>query len=197
MKELEAWGLLTKKQFEKLLRLFTKRFGKPQKAKRLAISFWNPKKNKNLDTRLRVTDKKAEIVQKFGDWENAQKWSFTELALPLPSDYKKAYLAYQILDNQTGKAFPYSFIQYESYLFRKPKFEIKLGRQFGKVSRYFFEVELLDEKSSLESILEDLGLNILVTITNVDFWKKWNREVNLTSDDLSEEKIKSLIQSYF
>lgn len=197
MNELEAWGLLTKRQFNHFLKLFRGRFGKPQKAKRLAISFWNPKRNKNLDTRIRITNKKAEIVQKFGQWENAKRWSFTELFLPLPDDPEKVYLAYRILDNQIGKAYPYSFIQYENYLFNQLKFEIKLGHQFGKASRYFFEVELLDKRSSLGPILKDLGLDSLVTLTNVSFWNQWNKEVNLTSKDLDEEKIKNLIQSYF
>jgi hypothetical protein len=197
MHELEAWGLLTKKQFAHFLKLFQKRFGKPKKAKRLAISFWNPKRNKNLDTRIRITNKKAEIVQKFGQWENAKRWSFTELVLPLPDDAKKVYLAYRILDNQIGKAYPYSFIQYENYLFNQLKFEIKLGHQFGKTSRYFFEVELLDKRSSLDLILRDLNLVSLVTPTNVAFWNKWNKEVNLTSEDLDEKEIKNLIQSYF
>ena len=117
MTEYEVWGLLTKKQFIRFLAIFRRCFGQPRRAKRLAISFWNPIRNKNLDTRIRITNKKAEIVQKFGQWENTKKSRLTELVLSLPSDPKSVYLTYRILDNQIGKAYPYSFLQYENYLF--------------------------------------------------------------------------------
>ena len=111
-------------------------------------------------------------------------------------DPEKVFDAYLILRHHVRKKHPDRFLQFENFLFYRPDYEIKLSRQFGKTSKYSFEVELINEKASLAIILKDLGLAKLVASPDVVFWKKWDREVNLTTRDLKEKNIKILIREY-
>lgn len=195
-KETESWGQLTKNQFDKFLESFTKQFGKPKRKLRLAISFWDPKLNKNLDTRVRITNGKAELIQKYGKWMNRKKRSLHELILPLPRNPQRVYIAYKILSNNIQKSFPDKFLQFENYIYNQPNFELKLTHQFGKSSKYSFEVELKNKRETMKSILNRLGLTKLVTLTDVAFWNKWDRQVNFTTKDLTDNQIKALIKKY-
>lgn len=194
--EIESWGELTKSQFDKYLKRFSKKFGKPEVSNRLAISFWAPEMNKDLDTRIRITNGQPEIVQKSGWWEEKEQMELTELTFKLPRSAKDVFTVYKIFHNNIFKKSPDKFLQFTNYVFKTPKFEIKLSRQTGKTNKYSFEVELLDKKESLSEVLDNLGLKNLVVKTNVNFWKKWDRDLNPTRKDLTERQIFNLIKKY-
>lgn len=195
MLEREAWGQLSKEQFEEFLMLFGKRFGKPKMHRRLSISFWNHEMNE-IDTRIRITDGKAEIMQKVGSWEGATRWDREERQVKLFSDAEQIFSAYKILRHFLPSHEPCQIIQFDNYVFKIDDFEIKLSHQTGKTDKYNFEVETLNDESNLDVILKDLGLIDLVTVTDVEFWNNWNDELNLNDKDLSEEQILELIKEY-
>jgi len=193
--EEEFWGVLTKQQFGSFLKQFTKRFGKPTHSRRLSFSFWDHKRNK-LDTRIRITDGKAEIMQKIGGVGDKQLRVRTEKKLTLPSDTKEIFNAYQILRILIpGKDSCYIY-QHNNYLFRQPDFEVKITHQIGKTDKYNFEVEADPKKVDLNKLLKDLGLFSKITLTNARFWDKWNEELNLKDTELNSRAILNLIKKY-
>lgn len=197
MREKESWGLLTKSEFFEFLSKFKKKFGKSKKYKRLGISFWDPSTNKHLDTRIRITNGKPQIMQKIGKWENRSELDFKEILIDLDKNPEQVFRAYLILSNIIGKRKNCRFIQHENYIFNTTDFEIKLGKQFGKSVKYIFEIEAKNNKVNLESKLKELNLSRHVLKTDVEFWDSWNKEVNLTGEELNEKQILKLIESYF
>ena len=195
MTEEESWGVLTKKQFEDFLALFTKRFGKPVHSKRLSFSFWDHSRNE-VDTRIRVTDGKPEIMQKvggIGDQKVRVRTERTITLTPNPDDLFNTYKILRVLIPGGDSCYIY---QHDNYIFKQPDFEIKLTHQLGKTDKYNFEVEADTTKKELNQLLRDLGLFELVTLTNAEFWDKWNEELNLRDVELTEEKVKDLITGY-
>jgi len=196
MKEQESWGQLSKVQFSKFYHKFVKTYGKPITRKRLAISFWDPKIGKNVDTRIRITDGKPQIVQKLGRWARTKKWKFTETFLDLPSDVDQIFNTYKILRNLVRRNDSCRFIQHKNYIFETENFEIKLSKQFGKITKYVFEVELKKPGKHLQKIVKSLGLYKYTKETDTDFWEKWNKTTNLTDEELKEEGVRKLIRKY-
>jgi hypothetical protein len=195
MMEEESWGVLTKTQFDKFLDLFTKRFGKPVHSKRLSFSFWDHNRN-GIDTRIRITDGKAEVMQKIGGIGDTQLRVRSEQKLKLPSDLQELLSAYQILRVLIPGDDSCYIYQHDNYIFKQPGFELKITHQIGKTDKYNFEVEVDTKKVDLDKVLKDLGLLDLVTLTNAEFWDKWNEELNLKDSDLDEKQIKDLIEKY-
>jgi len=114
----------------------------------------------------------------------------------LQPDAKEIFSAYKILQILLPGANGCDIMQYDNYIFRQEKFEIKLTHQIGKTDKYNFEVEAVSETVNLNKILKGLGLLKLVTITNVEFWDKWNDELNLKGTDLNEKQTLELIKKY-
>jgi hypothetical protein len=195
MLEKEAWGLLTEQQLGEFLTKFEKQFGKPKRERRLSISFWNHEHN-DIDTRIRIINGKAEIVQKIGRWDNITKWERKEYRFGLVAHPEEVFNAYRVLRQLLPAHEPCQILQFENYLFKRSGFEIKLSRQTGKTEKYNFEVEVTDEKADLGAVLDDLGLQKLVTVTDVEFWDQWNQELNLNDKEVGEEKIRKLIKEY-
>jgi len=193
--EEECWGILTKNKFDHLLDQFTKRFGKPIYSKRLSFSFWDHSRN-NIDTRIRISDRKAEIMQKIGKWEETHKWARSEQCVKLSADSQEIFSAYKILRVLFPGENVCHIMQYDNYIFKQDKFEIKLTHQSGKTDKYNFEVEANSKDMDFDGLLEDLGLSKLMTITSVEFWDKWNEELNIKDTDLSDEQIEDLIKKY-
>src|SRR3972149_10602450 len=150
--EEESWGVLTKQKFEHFLILFTKQFGKPIHSKRLSFSFWDHKRNE-IDTRIRITDGKAEIMQKIGGIGDKRLRVRTEQRLKLLSDPEEVFNAYQILRVLIpGKDACYIY-QHDNYIFKQPNFELKITHQIGKTDKYNFEVEADTKKIDLNQLL--------------------------------------------
>lgn len=195
MREDESWGVLTKGQFLIFLDKFTKRFGKPIFSRRLAFSFWDHKRNE-IDTRIRITGGKAEIMQKTGGIGDKKIRVRTELKTNLPATLQDLFNAFKIFRLLIPSKDSCYIYQYENHLFKEADFEIKLTHQIGKTDKYSFEVEAYTKKVDLEELLKSLGLSEMVTLTDAKFWDKWNEELNIKDTDLREESIKDLIQKY-
>lgn len=193
--EEEVWGVLAKDEFGKFLGEFTSRFGKPVCSKRLTFSFWDHRRN-NIDTRIRVTNGKAEIMQKVGKWEGSQIRSRSEQSVKLDSDLEVVFGAYKVLRVLIPGEDQCYIYQTEDYIFRQNKFEVKITHQTGKTDKYLFEVEGLAKKVDLKRVVEELKLTGLVRATDEHFWNTWNEELNLRDNDVREDQIKSLIKQY-
>ncbi len=193
--EEESWGILTKQKFEHFLIMFTKQFGKPIHSKRLSFSFWDHNRNE-IDTRIKITNGNAEIMQKVGIWERTNKWTRSEQHVQLPKNYLDVFNAYEILRVLFPGKKVCHILQHENYIFKHQDYEVKLTHQFGKTDKYNFEVEANNDKVNLNQVLTDLELSELVKITSVDFWDKWNEEVNLNDTDLNKEQILDIIKKY-
>lgn len=191
----ESWGQLSKEQFESFLAQFTKQFGNPRKSRRIAISFWDHNRSE-IDTRIKITDGKAEIMQKKGSWEKTKMWSRSEQRVHLPNDKEEIFNAYQILRVLIPGPNDCYISQYENYLFDTENFEIKLTHQTGKSDKYNFEVEATSKSAKAAEFLKQIGLAEFVIETDEEFWRKWNNELNLNDKGLSEEQIRELIESY-
>ncbi len=195
MVEEESWGLLTKEQFESFLAEFTKKYGAPVHSKRLSFSFWDHNRNE-IDTRIRITDGKSEVMQKVGGIGDQKVRVRTERRISLTStveDIFNTYKIFRVLIPGDDSCFIY---QHDNYIFKLPDFEIKLTHQLGKTDKYNFEVEVDTSKQDLNQLLVELDLSDKVTLTNAEFWDKWNEELNLKDIDLEEDKIKEIIQQY-
>lgn len=195
MKEEESWGVLTKDQFEDLLKLFIERFGNAIHSKRLSFSFWDHSRNE-IDTRIRITDGNPEVMQKVGGIGDQKIRVRTERKIALRAtmeDIFNTYKIFRVLIPGDDSCFIY---QHDNYLFRQPGFELKMTHQLGKTDKYNFEVEVDTTKVNLDEILKQLNLDDKVTLTDAEFWDKWNKELNLRDIDLTEDGIKELIKKY-
>lgn len=195
MLEQEAWGQLTKEQFDGFLKLFSERFGEASMHRRLSFSFWD-RNRKDLDIRVKITDGKAELVEKVGWVENSSEWNRTEREARLLYDACAIFNMVKIFQNLFPDDDPLPVMQYENYVWQTGEFEVKLSHQFGTGDKYNFEVETLYGESDLQEILRDLDLTNLVKATDVNFWEKWNEAVNLDGNKLNDEEIRNLIKEY-
>ncbi|HTK03593.1 MAG TPA: hypothetical protein VL401_02375 [Alphaproteobacteria bacterium] len=195
IQEQEIWGVITEDFYNNLLVKAKKEFKNHQIKKRLAISYWNPKMNRNLETRLRITNGQSEIVQKTGAWENQEVINLKEITIPIQNNIETLINSYEVLDNMHPKA-PRPIIQFENEIFISDKVELKLAKQIGKATKYTFELELLDPKLDLLKIAEIYNLRDKITKTDVNFWNKWNKEVTTMSDEISKEELGKLIKKY-
>lgn len=135
-------------------------------------------------------------MQKVGDVGEGQKRVRSEQRIVLKSDLNEIFNAYKILRILMPGDDSCYIYQHDNYIFKQPNFEIKITHQNGKTDKYNFEVETVGKNVDLNQILNDLGLLDLVTTTNVDFWNKWNEELNLKDNDLNQKQIQNLISEY-
>ena len=195
MIEEEIWGILTKEQFGYFLSEFTRRFGNPVKSRRLSFSFWDHTRNQ-IDIRIRITNGNPEIMLKVGTWEDTDAWVRSEQRINLQADSDEVFTAYQILRTLIPGEDDCYIYQSTSYIFKTLDFEIKLTHQSGKSDKYPFEVEKVTPAVDLNKILIDLNLSDKVTVTDTEFWDKWNQELNLKDKELNKEQIIDLIKKY-
>lgn len=191
--ETELWGLLTKEQFEEKQQLLQGKFSEPELKRRLSIQVddWN---NKNLDTRIKITNGVAELMQKVGAWESETK---RELKVALSSDVQELINLYKILRNMCeGGELRVIIMQHENYLYANDDVEIKLSHQFGKSSKYPFEIEALRDGVDLHKIASELDFTPTTIPNDVEYWDNWNAEVNLDGKDYSDEEIVRVIEGY-
>lgn len=193
MIETEIWGIIEKNEFPKILKEITGRLGKAQKKKRLAIeiSDWS---NQNLDTRIRITDGQAELVQKVGAWKARKK---KEIQVDLPQDTELIMELVEILSNYVMNGNPrVQIFQYENFIFKTSEYELKLSHQFGKGSRFNFEIEALIKDVDLLEIANQFGLEEHNKKRDIAFWDKWNEVVSLNVLKLNKRNLKSMLKKY-
>ncbi|MFZ5365748.1 MAG: hypothetical protein ACOZBZ_00460 [Patescibacteria group bacterium] len=192
--EKELLSIISKEDFNILLEKFKRKFGKPKKTKRLAIQCTDYD-YQDIDTRVRVTNGVAEIIQKVGKWNATSR---IEIRTPLPPSSDAVFNAYKTLRNLLKRhKIETSIIQLENWVFERANFEIKLTHQFGKKDVYNYEIEVLSDELSPLDIASKFNMPIDSPLTTPEFWKQWNESVNLYADQLSDDELKNIISNYF
>lgn len=194
MIEHEVLGHIDKKLYTKLSKQLKEQYGPPSIKKRIAISFWNPD-IKNVETRIRITNGEAELMQKVGEWENKKSFKLQEISCPIRGGVNEIYSLFLILSNLCETGIAPRIIQHKNKIYYSKDFEIKLSKQFGRSEKYLFEIEKVGERS-LQEFVNKNGLAKYIKKTDVDFWLKWNEDVNLSIDLISENALKKLITKY-
>src|SRR5581483_7972902 len=188
--EKELLTILSKKEYEEVLARLLKEFGKPEIVKRLSLQSTDYRWA-DVDTRIRITNNKAEIIQKVGDWKKQNR---QEITVPLPSDPKTIFDMYKIFMNaMRDEKVLTPIMQYENKLFKTKEFEIKLTHQFGKSDAYNCEIEVFDLNLDPEDLAKKYNIPVHLPAQTQDFWKNWNETVNLSATELSDDELLKII----
>ena len=197
IEEKELLTILTKDEYEQVLTRLKREFAEPRIQKRLSLQS-DDYGQTDIDTRIRITNGQAELMQKVGDWKNITKGkSRTEISIPLPSDASVIAGLYRIIRNlMKGPKIENIIMQFESFIWESKGVEIKLTHQFGKSDAYNCEFEVFDSKHKPEDLMNKFSVPIHLPTQTEDFWRKWNKKVNLSADELSEEELLEIIKKY-
>lgn len=195
--EKELLTILTEYEYGQVLKRLQKEFGKPKTQKRLSLQS-DDYGQTDIDTRIRITNGKAELMQKIGDWKNITKGkSRTEVSIPLPSDSDVVAGLYRIIRNlMKGSKIENIVMQFESFIWESEGVEIKLTHQFGKSDAYNCEFEVFDDSHKPEDLMKKYNVPINLPTQTENFWRNWNEKVNLNADELSEEELLEIIKKY-
>ncbi len=176
--EVEHRGTLTKENFD-TLKKFLEKEGKFIKEKdRFSVIYFPRGKERlgvpksPLDLRVRITNKKSEIVMKYGKSSGAD--ARKEFSFPVDSNqFEEAteflfYLGFYYGALQATKTYV--------YMYKDIEFAVVNAPAFG----YYFEAEILTDKESIKSanekimsVMKELDLNVL---SEKDFYK-WLEEL--------------------
>lgn len=191
--EKELLTILSEEEFKDVLVSLEKEFGKPEIVRRLSLQSTDYRWS-DVDTRIRITNGKAEIIQKVGDWKKQNR---QEITIPLPTDSKVVFDMYKIFINaMRDEKVLTPIMQYENRLFKTKDFEIKLTYQFGKKDAYNCEIEVFDLNLEPEDLAKKYNIPIHLPTQTQDFWKKWNETVNLSATELTDEQLSKIISDY-
>jgi hypothetical protein len=191
--EKELLTILSKEEYKEVLVHLIQEFGEPEIVKRLSLQSTDYRWA-DVDTRIRITNGKAEIIQKVGDWKKQNR---QEITIPLPSDPKIIFDMYKIFMNaMRDEKVLNPIMQYENRLFKTKGFEIKLTYQFGKIDAYNCEIEVFDLSLEPDDLAKKYAIPIHLPAQTQDFWEKWNETVNLDANKLSEEELLAIIIKY-
>lgn len=191
--EKELLTILSKEEYEKVHAYLVEKFGDPEIVKRLSLQSTDYRWA-DVDTRIRITNGKAEIIQKVGDWKKQNR---QEITIPLPSDPKIIFDMYKIFMNaMRDEKVLTPIMQYENKLFKTKDFEIKLTHQFGKSDAYNCEIEVFDHALEPDYLAKKYNIPIHLPTQTQDFWKNWNETVNLSATELSDEELLNIISKY-
>jgi len=198
--ENEFIGEINKEIFQKKLQEFTAKFGEPEVKKRLGLMVFD-RNNPHIDTRIRITNGKAEIMQKVLQDEDGQGHSQKdEISLDIPNNTESVYRAFvsytNLLKPKYGKQLIRLIVQTENYLWQTEDYELKLSYQFGKSDYYTFEIEALNSNCDIKAVQIKLGL--VPTENHASPKRKLFRvtSVDLNAEELTESEIKKIIDSY-
>jgi hypothetical protein len=197
MLEEEVFGVLTQKVYLEYIEIFSSLLGEPEKVKRLKISYWDHEVDKTFDPQIRITNGKAEIMIKKGEWENQDIRRLIESNCEIISTSENVLAAIgtfcSLYETQNT---PY-IQQFENLIWKDSNYEYKLGKQFNNENtKYLYEIEALSEISDLTGRCKNLGLDKYITHTDTKFWDEWTEDVNLMMKDLSKDELKELLLRY-
>ncbi|MEK7526204.1 MAG: hypothetical protein AAB546_01860 [Patescibacteria group bacterium] len=191
--EKEILSILSFDEFKNLSVSLNKSLKGSKSIKRLSIQCTNYD-YQNLDTRIRITNGKSEIMQKIGDWKSDVR---QEISIPLKSDSDLILKTLKILRNITkGENIQTSIIQLENTVYKQKDFEIKLTHQFGKKDVYNCEIEVFDSKLDPKDIASNFNIPLHLPDHTAEFWKNWSESVNLSADGLSDKEMLEIISEY-
>lgn len=192
VKEKEIWTEITKEEFDSYLSHLTSVLGEPEVKRRLALQSTDSSRT-DLDTRVRITNGQAVIMQKIGDWDAETR---DELEIDIDSTPDSVLGTYKAFRNMiTGKSISTSIMQMENYTFSNKQFEIKLTKQTGKEVAYNYEIEVFDD-SNPSDIAKEYSMRVDIPTHTPEFWDAWNERVNLNTDDLDEKELKKIVERY-
>ncbi|HJP96536.1 MAG TPA: hypothetical protein VJ843_04145 [Candidatus Saccharimonadales bacterium] len=191
--ETEVLGQLTKEQFDRFKHSIEKKLGPPKQVKRLSMQITDYAK-RNLDTRIRITNGAAEIMQKVGDWDAKTREEISVQLLSIPDEI---YGHWQILDHMLdAPAVQKRIIQMDSYLFITPRYEIKLTHQSGVSDVYNFEVESFQRNVDPIEVCNEFELKPDLEPKSAEYWEEFNEQVNLNARKMKDEEILQTISFY-
>jgi len=191
--EKEILTIINKEEYEDIHERLKKAFTSSKNTKRLAIQCTDTSSD-DLDTRIRISNKKVTLIQKVGKWKSKTR---EEIEIDLPNETDVVLHIFKILRNMLkGDKVRTSIIQTESLTFENEDYEIKLTHQFGKTDKYNAEIEVFNTKIEPEEIAERFNIPIRLPEHTAEFWDNWNKEVNFSADKFLEEDLKKLIEEY-
>ena len=195
--EKELLTILTEDEHKQVLIRIKQEFVEPKIQKRLSLQS-DDYGQTDIDTRIRITNGKAELMQKVGNWKNITKGkSRTEISIPLPSNAEVIACLYKIIRNlMKGPKIENIVMQFESFIWESEGIEIKLTHQFGKSDAYNCEFEVFDDSHKPEELMRKYNVPINLPAQTEDFWRKWNEKVNLNADKLTDEELLEIIKEY-
>ena len=196
MLEKEIWGEITKSEFDRHMSKFMELYGEPNIKHRLGLEI-NDYNNTELDTRIRITNGTAVIIQKVGKWDGDGAWEREEIELELPKDANYVYDLYEVLSNMViSNNKQTNTFQNENFIFMTEEVEIKLTHQFGKSDVYTYEVEaLVDGVDTVKFCLEN-EFTVDASAKDEFYWKSFNEKVNANREEYTDEEFRGLIQKY-
>lgn len=191
--EKEILTIINKEEYLALREKLEKVFASSKNTKRLAIQCTDTS-NDELDTRIRISNKKVTLIQKVGKWKSKTR---EEIEIDLPKEADDILHIFKILRNMLkGDKVRTAVIQTDSLTFENNDFEIKLTHQFGRTDKYNAEIEVFDTKIEPEDIAEKFDIPIRLPEQTAEYWDNWSKEVNFSADELPEEDLKKLIEEY-
>jgi len=191
--EKEILTILNREEYIEIRERLEKSFSSPKNTKRMAIQCTDTLTDE-LDTRIRISNKKVSLIQKVGKWKSKTR---EEIEIDLPNDEDTILRVFKILRNMLkGDKVRTSIIQTDSLTFENDNYEIKLTHQFGKTDKYNSEIEVFDTNLEPEDIAEKFNIPIRLPDHTAEFWDKWSSEVNFSADEIDEGDLKKLIEKY-
>jgi len=195
--EKEILTILSKSEYEDVLSHLKKNLGVPKTQKRLSLQSDNYDQE-DIDTRIKITNGEVELIQKVGDWKNITTGkSRTEITVTLQKDAKDILNLYKVLQNLNKDTNVQNIVmQYESFLWKIDDHEIKLTHQYGKSNAFNCEVEVFNDSLSPENLAKKYNIPIHLPTQTQDFWRKWNKNVNILAEELTDTDLLKIINKY-
>lgn len=197
MLEKEIRGFIEKDKFKFVINHFTDQLGNPKYSKRLSLAIADYQ-NLTLETKIRITNGKAEVVQKVGDFTAVDREEITIVLTTLTSaELVDLYKTYRNFLKDINEPM-LTLIQHENYVFSNERIEIKLFRQFGNDEFFAFEVEALVEMEDieLENFCKDNKLIVDENYNDLKSIQKRNNRVNVELATLTDEELQDILDSY-
>lgn len=194
MIEKEVRGIMNTDEFRTKLTSFNNLSDYAKSYNRRLTFCFGDFNNTELDLRLRITNGEAVLIQKVGTWTNLQREE-VEVKVNSFDDFYKLLRIFKNIYETIPNSFA-TIIQHENYLFEDGDTEIKLTKQFGKNDYYVFEVEAKNSKVNLDRKCKELQLVVTDNFESEEDRKRRNESVNLSFNELAEDKIAKLIQEY-
>jgi len=199
MKEIEILSSINKTDFYKKIEEFSKIYT-PKPQKRLGIILSTYEKGNKVDTRIKITNGKAHLVQKFGEGLEASRVN-REIDIPLNLDAEALLGLIRSMQNM-GKlvsGFTSPLQRYDNILFDIDDVEVKFYKQYNSTNAFYgFEVELQgsDNPDDLQSKCKDLGLETDEIVRDAEYWYNYDKNYNQDSLEMSDGELLKVIQEF-
>lgn len=201
--EVEVRGRI--KNFDEVLKKFKEKAKFIEEKDRFSLGYYRedvPKdireiKDEKLDLRLRITNKKPEMIIKYGVWGGSD--SRKEISIPLPQDkFDDALEFLNCLNWNKGV-----IMATKTFVFEYKGIEFALVKYINGKNSNYFEAEKIIEKEEdaemtrqeIEKLCNQLGLNIFNDDEFIDMCNKLNsKEGNLF--DFSKQKFEDIKEKF-